>query len=266
MTRVYRGFVGDRVDFPRLAYEKRKFILRVALASELNVLAFLINRLSERNRRFRDFTLGALTDALREIIACFPVYRTYIDAERGFVEPLDARHVEDAVRTAIRRNRATSPTVFNFVRDILLLRWPDDLDQDDRAEHALFVMKFQQLTGPVMAKGVEDTAFYIYNRLVSLNEVGGEPDRFGLSVDELHMWLRDRSSRWPNALNTTTTHDTKRSEDVRARINVLSEMPSVWEERVERWRGMNAAAGTDIEGEMVPGPNKEYLIYQTLVG
>src|SRR5690606_6651995 len=138
MTRVYRTFIGDRLDFAQLAYHRKKLILRVALASELNVLAYLLDRISEKNRRFRDFTLGSLTDALRETIACFPVYRTYIDAPRGAVDTLDVQQVDQAIRTAIRRNRATSPSVFAFIRDILLLHWPEDLDSDAREEHALF--------------------------------------------------------------------------------------------------------------------------------
>jgi (1->4)-alpha-D-glucan 1-alpha-D-glucosylmutase len=266
MTELFERYVGARTDFANLIYTKKKLILRVALASELNVLAYLLNRISERNRRSRDFTLGSLTDALRETIACFPVYRTYIDAVAGRVAPMDAEYVDRAVRAAIRRNRATSPSIFGFIQNILLLRWPDDLDTDARDEHALFVMKFQQVTGPVMAKGVEDTSFYIYNRLISLNEVGGEPDQFGIQPQELHRWLEERSRDWPLAMNNSSTHDTKRSEDVRARINVLSEIPEEWEERVHRWAQLNARHKAFVEGDPVPDPNDEYLLYQTLVG
>src|SRR5690606_39506223 len=139
-------------EVAELEYERKKLILRVSLASELNVLAFLLDRISERNRRVRDFTLGSLTDALREVIACFPVYRTYIDAHSGKVSPSDREHVERAIRQAIRRNRGISSSIFEFVRQVLLLEWPDDLEEEARQEHARFVMKFQQLTGPVMAK------------------------------------------------------------------------------------------------------------------
>src|SRR5690606_36894159 len=153
------------------------------------------------------------------------------------------------------------------IRDILLLRWPDDLSAGAREQHALFVMKFQQLTGPVMAKGVEDTSFYIFNRLVSLNEVGGEPGRFGVRPPDFHRWMEGRASRWPLAMNSTSTHDTKRSEDVRARINVLSEMPQEWSEAVREWSRLNAEARSESEdGEAIPGPNDEYLFYQSLVG
>ena len=266
MTGVYERFVDIRVDFERLVYTRKKLILRVALASELNVLAYLINRISEKNRRSRDFTLGSLTDVLRETIASFPVYRTYIDASLGRMDEADAAHVERAIATAIRRNRVISRSIFHFLRDVLLLRWPHDLDAEARAEHAEFVMKFQQLTGPVMAKGVEDTSFYIFNRLVSLNEVGGEPDRFGILPNELHQWVTERARAWPGAMNSSSTHDTKRSEDVRARISVLSEMPDEWEARVHRWSELNGVHREEVEGDVVPDANDEYLIYQTLVG
>jgi (1->4)-alpha-D-glucan 1-alpha-D-glucosylmutase len=266
MEAVYAGFLGRTQHFPELVYERKKLILRVALASELNVLAYLLDRISEQNRRVRDFTLGSLTDALREVIAGFPIYRTYIDAYAGRVSDTDKAYVERAIRTAMRRNRATSPTIFEFIRNILLLQWPDDLGAEAREEHARFVMKFQQLTGPVMAKGLEDTSFYIYNRLVSLNEVGGEPDHFGVEPAGFHEWIGRRRERWPASMNNSSTHDTKRSEDVRARINVLSEIPDEWERRVTRWAECNAEQRETIDGESVPDRNDEYLLYQTLVG
>ncbi|HKP75908.1 MAG TPA: malto-oligosyltrehalose synthase [Longimicrobiaceae bacterium] len=263
---AYRRFTGLRASFRDLVYEKKLLILRFALVSELTVLTTMLDRLSERNRCYRDFTWGALHDALREVVACFPVYRTYIDAVAGDVSERDRGYVEEAVRRARRRNAAMSDTLFDFVRDILLLRWPEPLDEEAREEHARFVMKFQQLTGPVMAKGVEDTAFYVFNRLVSLNEVGGEPDRFGISVDELHAFNAERAARWPGALSAGSTHDTKRSEDVRARINVLSEMPEAWRGAFNRWSELNAAHRADDDGERIPDANDEYLLYQTLMG
>jgi (1->4)-alpha-D-glucan 1-alpha-D-glucosylmutase len=266
MSAVYEHFERRAPEFDDLVYDKKKLILRAALASELNVLAHLLSRLSEQNRRSRDFTLGSLTDALRETIACFPVYRTYIDARSGQVSDRDQQYITEAVGQAKRRNRSTSALIFDFVRDILLLRWPDDLDEDARREHARFVMRFQQLTGPVMAKGVEDTTFYIYNRLVSLNEVGGEPDVFGLAPAEFHQWVQSRQDSWPNAMNSTSTHDTKRSEDVRARINVLSEIPEVWAGRVSQWARWNAHNKTSEDHQAMPDRNDEYLLYQTLVG
>jgi (1->4)-alpha-D-glucan 1-alpha-D-glucosylmutase len=266
MTEIYHQFIGASVDYDALAYERKKLILRVAMEGELTFLAYELDWIAERNRRFRDFTLGSFTDALRETIACFPVYRTYIDAFSRRVEATDAGYVEQAIRVAIRRNRVMNPSIFEFIRDILLLNWPEELDGESLDEHARFVHRFQQLTGSVMAKGVEDTGFYIYNRLVSLNEVGGDPDRFGYSPEELHQWIAGRAQQWPLTMNSATTHDTKRSEDVRARINVLSEIPELWRERVHRWREMNHNLLLTIDDEPVPDPNDEYLLYQTLVG
>jgi len=263
---AYRRFTGLRARFRDLVYEKKLLILRFALVSELTVLTTTLSRLSERNRCYRDFTWGALRDALREVVACFPVYRTYIDAYAGAVSERDRHYVDAAVRLAKRRNASMSGSLFDFVRDVLLLEWPDTLDEEGRREHAGFVMKFQQLTGPVMAKGVEDTAFYIFNRLVSLNEVGGEPDRFGVSVDEFHAFNAERAADWPGALSAGSTHDTKRSEDVRARINLLSEIPDLWAAAFNRWAETNRAHRRDEDGDPVPDANDEYLLYQTLVG
>jgi (1->4)-alpha-D-glucan 1-alpha-D-glucosylmutase len=263
---TYRRFAGFRPRFRDLVYEKKGQILRFALVSELTVLTTMLDRISENNRIYRDFTWGALRDALREVVACFPVYRTYIDAFAGEVSDRDRRYVDQAVRLAKRRNPSVSASIFDFVRDVLLLHWPEQLDEDERREHARFVMKFQQLTGPVMAKGVEDTAFYVFNRLISLNEVGGEPDRFGVTPDELHAFNLERAERWPGALSASSTHDTKRSEDVRARIDVLSELPDEWAAALQRWAEMNAAHRGDEDGEPVPDRDDEYLLYQTLVG
>src|SRR5262249_6184965 len=180
----------------------------------INVLAWQLNSLSERDRRFRDFTLYALRDALREVIACFPVYRTYITGHP--VSEPDRAQIEIAVAWARRRNPAGEVSIFQFIRDILLLQAIDSEDQQGQDLQLQFVQKVQQTTSPVMAKAVEDTAFYIYNRLVSLNEVGGEPESFGISVPGFHRLNAERLERWPHTLLSTSTHDTKRSEDVRS--------------------------------------------------
>jgi len=263
---AYRRFTGLRARFRDLVYDRKNTILRFALVSELTVLTTMLDRISENNRCYRDFTWGALRSALREVVACFPVYRTYIDAFAGQVSERDRRYVNDAIRLARRRNPSVNASLFDFVRDVLLLQWPETLDAQAREEHARFVMKFQQLTGPVMAKGVEDTAFYVFNRLVSLNEVGGEPDRFGVTADEFHAFNAERAATWPGALSAGSTHDTKRSEDVRARINVLSEMPEAWAAAFNRWAEMNAAKKRSEDGEPIPDANDEYLLYQALVG
>jgi (1->4)-alpha-D-glucan 1-alpha-D-glucosylmutase len=266
MTAAYTAFTGQRTPFPDLAYQCKQLILRVSMSSELNVLGHTLDRLSERNRYSRDFTLNSLTHALREVIASFPVYRTYIDGRAPEVSLQDRACVEVAVAFAKRRNPATNVSVFDFVKDTLLLRYPENADEAYRQDQRSFVAKFQQVTAPVTAKGIEDTAFYRYNRLVSLNEVGGDPDRFGIPVEEFHQQCQARQAKWPASLSATSTHDTKRSEDVRARIAVLSEMPREWRAAVSRWHRWNRRHATEVDGRVAPEKNDEYLLYQTLVG
>ncbi len=262
---IYARFIRQRSYFGDLAYEKKKLIMVASMASEINVLGHQLNRFSERDRRSRDFTLNSLVHAIREIIACFPVYRTYITSDGEPVSDRDHAYIRLAVMKAKRRNPAVNGLVFDFVRDILLTT-TEDRRRPDYDERLAFVMKFQQTTSPVTAKGIEDTALYIYNRLLSLNEVGGDPEQFGVTVRAFHEWMQHRQTRWPHALSTTSTHDSKRSEDVRARINALSEMPSLWKAHLARWRRMNKKYKTDLDGLPVPDRNDEYLLYQTLVG
>jgi (1->4)-alpha-D-glucan 1-alpha-D-glucosylmutase len=263
---LYARFTGDGIDFHGLVYEKKQLIMRVALASEVNVLAEAINRISEQNRHTRDFTLNSLRFAVREIIACFPVYRTYAVYDEGLIHPSDRRYIERAVALAKRRNPASDPLVFDFVRDVLVPRDLEHLSDEQRDERRRFGMRFQQLTGPVMAKGLEDTALYLDNRLVALNEVGGDPTSFGVSVDDFHKQCLERRKRWPHALLASSTHDTKRSEDVRARIAVLSEIPRDWRAALNRWRRLNRKHKRRIDGAPAPSANDEYLLYQTLLG
>jgi (1->4)-alpha-D-glucan 1-alpha-D-glucosylmutase len=262
--RVYSRFIREGVNFKELAYRCKKLIMHVSMSSEISVLGHQLDRISERDRRSRDFTLNSLTGAIREIMACFPVYRTY--ATSAGVPERDRRYIELATARAKRQNPAISASIFDFVRDILLLKPADNLDEDGRAALYRFVGKFQQTSGPVMAKAVEDTAFYIYNRLVSLNEVGGDPERFGITVASFHQQNIDRQAHWPHALLASSTHDTKRSEDVRARINVLSELPVEWKTHLARWSRCNKRHKRDIDGEPAPSRNDEYLLYQTLLG
>ncbi|HEX2281208.1 MAG TPA: malto-oligosyltrehalose synthase, partial [Thermomicrobiales bacterium] len=263
---------GRRRPFSAAAFEAKGLMLRTALASETNVLARALNRISEQNRRTRDFTLSALRNALREVITAFPVYRTYITCDGHELSDRDRRAIVRAVALAKRRNPASDPSVFDFLADVLLLHVRENnrdehaLSEQERDERCRFVMKFQQLTGPVMAKGVEDTAFYRYNRLVALNEVGSDPAAFGTSVAEFHRANAERARRWPHGLLTSSTHDTKRSEDVRARIAVLSELPREWRAAVNRWSRLNRRAKTRVEGASAPDRNDEYLFYQTLLG
>jgi (1->4)-alpha-D-glucan 1-alpha-D-glucosylmutase len=236
----------------------------VAMASEINTLGHYLNRLSEKNRHTRDFTLNSLTSAIIEVIAFFPVYRTY--ANGTGINDRDRRYIELAVTKATRKNPAISGYIFDFLKDVLLLNYPQDSGEADKKEWVDFAMRFQQITGPVMAKGLEDTAFYSYNRLVSLNEVGGSPERFGASLETFHGKNMERIKCWPNALIATSTHDTKRSEDVRARINVLSEIPDEWRKCLINWRKLNKKKKPVVEGQRVPDRNEEYLLYQTLIG
>ena len=262
MDRVYRDFLGEPLDWPTVAYECQHLVLRRSLASELNVVTNQLARIAEADRRSRDFTFNSLRQALAEVIACFPVYRTYI-AES--VSENDRRYIEWAVAAAKRRRSVTEAPVLEFVRSALLLELPASTERA-RGRMRAFAMKFQQITAPITAKGVEDTAFYRYNRLTSLNEVGGEPDAYGTSAKAFHSDSQFRARCWPHEMLATSTHDTKRSEDVRARINVLSEMTMLWRKAIERWSRMNRTRKREVDGEAAPAPNDEYLLYQTLIG
>ncbi len=179
----------------------------------------------------------------------------------------DRKVVLAAVVRARAKNPALNAAAFQFVRDMLLLKFPENASEADREEQRRFVGKFQQVTAPVVAKGVEDTAFYVYNRLLSLNEVGGNPARFGVPPDAVHRFFEERQSRWPHALSSTSTHDNKRSEDARARINVLSEVPEQWNQHLWHWSEINKEHRIKLEDDVVvPDPNEEYLLYQSLLG
>ena len=264
LDRIYRNFVDDEIDVDALAYRCRKLIMRVGLASELNVLANQLTHIALSKRRTCDFTLNSLRDALTKVVASFPVYRTYV-SPRG-VSDTDVRYIRSAVATATGRSQAVNTSVFNFVRDVLLTSIAEGHDAAYSKAVTTFAMKFQQLTSPVMAKGVEDTAFYRYNRLVSLNDVGSDLHRFGTSMPEFHLANQERLRSWPHTMVATSTHDSKRSEDVRARINVLSEMSAPWRIRVREWRRFNRSLKSLLNGRRAPSPNDEYLLYQTLIG
>jgi len=263
-TRIYERWRGRDVPFAEVVHQKKFLILQVSLASELHVLAHQLDRLSEQNRWSRDFTLNSLRHALREIIACFPVYRSYISGEP--IRPRDRAYVLTAVARAKRMNPAISESLFDFARDMILLKYPEGASDEDREAQRRFVGKFQQVTGPVMAKGLEDTAFYVYNRLVALNEVGGDPDTFGVSPAAFHRHNKQRQERWPYSLSATATHDTKRGEDVRARLDVLSELPHEWQKALPRWGRLNKKYRVQLDDLTAPDRNDEYLFYQTLVG
>ncbi|MFZ0321513.1 MAG: malto-oligosyltrehalose synthase [Candidatus Sulfotelmatobacter sp.] len=262
--RIYRNFTGTETAFDDIAYRCRKLIIRVALVSELNVLASQLARIALSKRTTCDFTLNSLRDALTEVVANFPVYRTYVSNSGLSVD--DADYIKRAVALAKWRSPAADTSVFDFVKEVLLTRIAETQDASYRRAVTGFAMKFQQFTSPVMAKGLEDTAFYRYNRLVSVNDVGADLHRFGIATDEFHAANQERLRNWPHTMLATSTHDSKRSEDVRARLNVLSELPGLWRLRIRDWRRFNRIHRSIVNDRAAPSPNDEYLLYQTLVG
>jgi len=262
--RIYSKFVGFDTDFAELVYQKKKLVMQVSLSGELNMLGHHLNTISERDRLTRDFTLNSLTRVISEVVALFPVYRTYVNS--AAVREKDIQYIEATVARAKRRNPAMNASIFDFLRDVLLLRLPEQAAGSDQTAWLNFAMRFQQITGPVMAKGLEDTAFYIYNRLVSLNDVGGTPGRFGTPLDLFHGQNLERFKSFPHAMIATATHDSKRGEDLRARINALSEIPERWQKALLKWSRLNKKKGVTLEGQSVPDRNEEYLLYQTLLG
>ncbi|MCF8198767.1 MAG: malto-oligosyltrehalose synthase [Sulfuritalea sp.] len=264
MTRIYEDFSGVDEEFESVAYEAKILIMLTALSSELNVLATGLARIAAASRSTCDFTLNGLRHALIDVVASFPVYRSYVAHSQ--LSAADRRHITWAVAIAKKRSPAADTGIHDFVRDVLTTDIARGRSASFRERVQGFAMKFQQFSSPVMAKGVEDTAFYRYNRLSSLNDVGGEPRRFGISVAAFHAATRERAARWPHNMLATSTHDSKRSEDVRARINVLSEMPAAWKLMLRRWSRINRGRKRQIDGVDAPSRNDEYLLYQTLIG
>jgi (1->4)-alpha-D-glucan 1-alpha-D-glucosylmutase len=255
LTELYTAFTGESGDYAALVREKKHQMLHELLGSDVNRLTGLFVEICEHFRRHRDYTRHELHEVLREVIACFPVYRSYVQAETGRVSDDDTHYINEAVERAKGNRPELDEALFDFLRDLLLLRIQGTLETE-------LVMRFQQLTGPTMAKGLEDTAFYCFNRLASLNEVGGDPSRFGVSIGEFHQACLEAQHLWPRAMLATSTHDTKRSEDVRARLHLLSEIPEHWGEVVRRWATLNDRH----RRSGWPERNAEYLFYQTLVG
>lgn len=262
-TRFYERLLGHPVDFQGLVHYCKMLIMGTTLNSEMSVLAYQLDRISEQSWSYRDFTLHNLRNALMEVVAAFPVYRTYVTLDGPSKK--DREYIDWAIQMAKKHSPVVDLSIFDFIRHVLLLEFTPEAESARKAV-VRFAMKFQQYTGPVMAKGLEDTTFYRYNRLVSLNEVGGEPQHFGMSVSNFHQYNLERQKRVPCSMLTTSTHDTKRSEDVRARISVLSEMPDDWQKRVTQWRRMNRGYRKKLDGDDAPATNAEYLFYQTLVG
>jgi len=255
VTRAYHDFTHEPTDFDALAHDKKNAVAKEALGSDVNRLATLFLEICENNRDRRDYTRAEIRRAIREVAACFHVYRTYVIPDRDEIAEEDRREVLDATEKAKLQRTDIDSGLFDFIADVLMLRTRGKLETE-------FVYRFQQFTSPIMAKGVEDTAFYCYNRLIGLNEVGAAPDRDGLTVTQFHEYCSAIQASRPFTMTTLSTHDTKRSDDVRARLAVISELPGQWRQFLRRWSRENARFKT----EGYPDRNTEYLLYQTLVG
>jgi (1->4)-alpha-D-glucan 1-alpha-D-glucosylmutase len=264
LDRIYRHFSNLKTPYRDLVYEKKKQVMSNLMAVEMYSLGRDLSLLAENDRYARELPRWCLTEALIETVACLPIYRTYIRGTQ--VNNLEGEYISKALAEAEKRNPRIDRHCFAFLRDVLLLQASPMILPEQREARLNFIMRWQQFTGPIMAKGFEDSLLYVFNRLVSLNEVGGTPNVPGTSPRDLHEFGIERQRRWPDALNATTTHDTKRSEDVRYRISVLSEIPSEWETRLSRWHAMNREHLTSLMGHPVPTPNEEVLLYQTLLG
>lgn len=262
----YARLTGEDDSAATEAYLGKREVLSHALASELSVLANRLTRIAQQDRASRDFTRRALERALREVIACLPVYRTYMRPRGWDVTEADFRQISSAVRWAKRRNPGAAHAEFDFIGQVLRLEHPPWLTPEQADARRQFVLKLQQVTGPAMAKGLEDTAFYRYYPLASLNEVGGELAARPLDPEAFHLLMARRASDWPHSMSASGTHDAKRGEDFRARLHVLSEIADDWIATVERWQELTRPLWAEVEGDAAPDRNELYLLFQTLVG
>jgi len=264
LTRIYARYAGETATFDDVLYDRKSQIIRAQMSSEMSTLVNLLSGIAQSDRSTRDYTVNGLRDALTEVVACFPVYRTYIAA--GSITEEDRRFVVWAIAQAKKRSPAADITIFDFIQRILLLEYREDLGADYAARVLQFTRKFQQYAAPVMAKGMEDTAFYVYNRLASLNEVGCDPRRFGVTPAAFHYANQQRLKHWPHSMINTATHDSKRSGDVRLRIDVISELADEWRFKLFHWRRLNRNKKVRVDDQPAPSRNDEYLLYQTLLG
>ena len=255
LDHIYEEFTHESTDYREICHDKKLNVTQEALGSDVNLLTTMFVEICEGNRDRRDYTRAEVRRAIREVAACFPIYRTYAVAERNEIIDEDVEYIRRATEDAKQRRQDIDGGLFDFLGDVLTLgvRGPREAE---------FVMRFQQFTSPVMAKGVEDTAFYNYNRLIGLNEVGGDPGLPGVSVREFHDYCERMHATFPRTMVTLSTHDTKRSDDVRARLAVLSEDPKWFQDALKRWSRTNRIFRTNG----FPDPNTEYFYYQTLIG
>jgi (1->4)-alpha-D-glucan 1-alpha-D-glucosylmutase len=264
IERIYSDFVGRRLKFDDVLYQKKKLVMGTILAVEMRSLGRQLGELAAQARYARDLPRHELAEALIETTACFAVYRTYV---RNLDLPAEATRVlEEALAQARLRKPSLNPQCFDFLRDVLLLANPAHVLPNHREARLSFVLRWQQFTGPIVAKGLEDTALYVYHPLLSLNEVGGDPAPDAICPQEFFEFIARRNKRWPHSINASSTHDTKRAEDVRARISVLSEVPEEWQKRLNQWAAMNDKYKIADNGPAVPDRNEEYFLYQTLLG
>lgn len=262
-SRIYSSFTGIDADYDELVYEKKKLIVERYMMGDINNLAHLLKNIASRHRYGIDITMYSLRRSLIEIMAFYPVYRGYF--RPGENREIDRRHVRKAIHMAQAKNPGLA-NEFRYLQRILLLEVEDFLPEEEREQWLHFVMRFQQFTGPLMAKGFEDTLLYVYNRLLSLNEVGGSPERFGFTPGEFHAFMARRREEWPHALSASATHDTKRGEDMRARLHVLSELPQEWGRHLKSWSRLNRGKKGRVGRHKMPSANDEYFLYQTLLG
>jgi (1->4)-alpha-D-glucan 1-alpha-D-glucosylmutase len=255
LSEIYRSFTGESEDFESLARAKKLNVQHEGLGSDVNRLAQLFVQICENNRDRRDNTRAEIRRAIREVAASFSIYRTYVVPGRNEILEEDELEIRRAVEIAKVHRTDVAPDLFDFMGDVLTLRSRGEVETE-------CLQRFQQFTSPVMAKGVEDTAFYCFNRMIGLNEVGGAPDRNGISLKEFHAWCAKRQAEHPTSMNTLSTHDTKRSDDVRARLAVLTEIPGRWRTALHRWSRKNQQFKTGT----FPDRNTEYFLYQTLIG
>ncbi|MDB9373539.1 malto-oligosyltrehalose synthase [Nodularia sphaerocarpa] len=263
-TQIYWNVTGFRTAYEQLAIEKKHLILERNLAGDVDNLTYILKKIASKHRYGNDFTINGLKRAIAEILTLFPIYRTYTNADG--ILPADRQYIQDVIQQA-KSNLPLLHHELNFIEKLLLLEYENSLTPEDQAQWLDFVMRLQQYTGPLMAKGVEDTALYVYNRFISLNEVGGNPDNFGVSIADFHKFNQQRQIHWLHSMNTTSTHDTKRGEDIRARLNVLSEIPEEWKTQVYAFCEINHVHKTSVNKSLhKPDRNQEYQFYQMLIG
>lgn len=262
-TQIYEDFIEEKANFSSILYQRKKRYINLQMRGEVNFLGTLLEELASENLYYRDFTKIDLSYAIEEIMACFPVYRTYIHPEEE-IEKKERNYVLFAVNAAKEKSPEIDPFIFDFIQSILLCEF--DYSKEEKHLGIDFLLRFEQLTAPIMAKGLEDSTFYIYNRMISLNEVGGRPDLFGHTKTEFHHFNKEKLAKWPLGLLPSSTHDTKFSEDVHFRLNVLTEIPHLFEEKVNAWKTHNKKYKKRIKNSLFPDLNTEYFIYQLLLG